>query len=222
MDDHSLSNDALRQNLDELELINTLLGGYAPLSNALEQLVQRVGVSSFRILDAGSGGGDTLRYLARWAKRKGYSLELEGLDVNPFMLEYARQKALHYPQISFSKADVFSETIAQKQADVLTASLFCHHFSDEDLVTLFRNWYRQVRYAFIINDLHRHPLAYYSIYWLTRLGKGSYLVQHDAPLSVLRAFKRRELQVLLHKAGITNYQIRWCWAFRYQVIVWKN
>jgi len=71
----------------------------------------------------------------------------------------------------------------------------------------------------VINDLHRHPLAYYSIKYLTQLFGGSRLVQNDAPLSVARAFSRADWQRLLAQASITQYELRWCWAFRWQVVL---
>jgi hypothetical protein len=46
------------------------------------------------------------------------------------------------------------------------------------------------------------------------------MVKNDAPLSVLRAFSRDDLNTILTNAGIKNYQIRWRWAFRWQVIVY--
>jgi hypothetical protein len=44
------------------------------------------------------------------------------------------------------------------------------------------------------------------------------MVKHDAPLSVLRAFTKRELVEILEKAGLIDYRIKWRWAFRWQVI----
>ena len=44
------------------------------------------------------------------------------------------------------------------------------------------------------------------------------MVKYDAPLSVLRAFKRRELRKMLDAIAIENFTIRWKWAFRWQVI----
>ena len=75
--------------------------------------------------------------------------------------------------------------------------------------------------GFFINDLQRHPFAYHSIKMLTKLFSRSYLVKNDGPVSVLRGFRRREWVQLLHEAGITNYSIRWRWAFRYLIVV-KN
>ncbi|RPD49665.1 methyltransferase domain-containing protein [Hymenobacter sediminis] len=222
MDDLSLASDELRQNLDELETINTWLGGYAPVLHALDRLRPHFPAGRpLRLADLGSGGGDTLRQVARWARRRGVAVELIGIDANRFMLDYAAARSTAYPEISYQQADIFSPEFQQQSFDVLTASLFCHHFPDEQLTHLLKQWHTQATQAVIINDLHRHPLAYHSIRWLTRLLGGSRLVQNDAPLSVARAFTRREWQHLLATAGISRYQLRWRWAFRWQVILDK-
>ncbi|NVO83528.1 methyltransferase domain-containing protein [Hymenobacter terrestris] len=220
MDDLTLATDELRQNLDELETVNTWLGGYAPVLDALARLRPRFPADRpLRIADLGSGGGDTLRQIARWARRHQVPVELVGIDANAFMLDYAAAKAQAYPEISFQQADIFAPDFASQSFDILTASLFCHHFSDAQLVQMLAQWHRQAGLAVIINDLHRHPLAYHSIRWLTRLLGGSRLVQHDAPLSVARAFTRPELEALLAAAGIQNYTLRWRWAFRWQLVI---
>jgi 2-polyprenyl-3-methyl-5-hydroxy-6-metoxy-1,4-benzoquinol methylase len=146
-------------------------------------------------------------------------VELTGIDANQFMLDYASAKSQKYPEISYRQFDIFSSEFQAQPYDILTCSLFCHHFSDDELVTLLRQWQQQAQVAVVVNDLHRHWLAYYSIKWLTRLLGGSYLVQHDAPLSVARAFRREDWVELLERAGIARYELRWRWAFRWQVVV---
>jgi len=220
MDDLGLATEELRQNLDELETINTWLGGYQPVLAALGRLRPHFPAGrKVRLADLGSGGGDTLRHVARWARQRRLAMQLTGIDANAFMLEYAAAKSQQYPEISYRQLDIFSAEFAAQPYDVLTASLFCHHFTDTELVALLRRWRQQAKLAVVINDLHRHPLAYYSIKYLTRLLKGSRLVQHDAPLSVARAFSRQDWQRLLAQAGITKYSLRWCWAFRWQVVI---
>ena len=73
--------------------------------------------------------------------------------------------------------------------------------------------------GFYINDLHRHPLAYYFIKSATKIFSRSYLVKNDAPLSVLRGFRKKEWREILQNAGIMNYTIKWKWAFRHLVVV---
>ena len=220
MDDLSLATDELRQNLDELETVNTWLGGYRPVLAALARLRPQFPAGRpLRLADLGSGGGDTLRRIAAWARRRGVPVALVGVDANAFMLDYATAKSQAFPEISYVQLDIFAPEFAAQPYDVLTASLFCHHFNDDELVVLLQRWHRQAHFAVVINDLHRHPLAYYSIKYLTRLLGGSRLVQHDAPLSVARAFSRADWQRLLAQAGIGRYSLRWCWAFRWQLVI---
>ena len=219
MDDLTLASDDLRRNLDELATINRWLGGYRVVLDALRRLRPRFPAGrALRVADLGSGGGDTLRHIARWARQNGVSVELIGIDANDFMLSYAAARSRDFPEISYRRLDIFSAEFQAQEFDIITGSLFCHHFADADLTAFFRQWAGQARLAVIINDLHRHWLAYYSIRWLTRLFRGSYLVRHDAPLSVARAFRRRDWERLLAAAGITRYELRWRWAFRWQAV----
>jgi hypothetical protein len=102
--------------------------------------------------------------------------------------------------------------------DIIFSSLFCHHFSNAELVQMIQWMNRNSRQGFFINDLQRNPLAYYSIKWLTKLFSASYLVKNDAPVSVARGFIKKDWQQLLVQAGITNYSLRWQWAFRYLIV----
>ena len=72
------------------------------------------------------------------------------------MLDYAAAKSRAYPEISYQQLDVFSAEFAAEPYDVLTASLFCHHFADVELVRLLVRWQQQATVAVILNDLHRH------------------------------------------------------------------
>ncbi|MFD3001347.1 methyltransferase domain-containing protein [Pontibacter toksunensis] len=222
MDDLALSGEDLRRNLDELEVINHWLGGHKVVLDALDKLVVEHKSKPLRIADIGCGGGDTLKNIARWARRKKISVELTGVDANGFMVQYARQRCSDFKEIQVVQHNVFSEVFAQQPYDVIVCSLFCHHFTDAQLVQLFRQFYQQAQLGVIINDLHRHWFAYYSIKYITTAFSGSYLVKNDAPLSVWRAFKRGELRKLVEQAGVTNYKLRWMWAFRWQLILQKN
>lgn len=138
------------------------------------------------------------------------------------MVQYARHRCADFKEINVVQHDVFSEAFAQQPYDIIVCSLFCHHFTDAQLVQMFWQLHQQAQLGVIINDLHRHWLAYYSIKYITTAFSGSYLVKNDAPLSVWRAFKRDELKKLVEQAGVTNYKLRWMWAFRWQLILQKS
>ena len=97
-----------------------------------------------------------------------------------------------------------------------------HHFTDEELIIMLQWMKANAKIGFFINDLHRHPIAYHFIKIATKLFSGSYLVKNDAPLSVLRGFKKKEWENILLKAGIKHYTIQWKWAFRYLIVVYND
>jgi len=113
----------------------------------------------------------------------------------------------------------------EQKPDIVFSSLFCHHFDDQQVAELMKWMKANSRVGFFINDLHRHPFAYYSIKWLTKFFSKSYLVKNDAPLSVLRGFKRKELEMYVAQSlpagpagSISNLQLKWKWAFRWLLI----
>lgn len=224
MDDPHVDGPALRRNLDELAFINRWLGGNTVVTQALTRLWQKghlaaADQNTLQIADLGCGGGDILRDVADWAFHKNLHASLTGVDANPVMIRYAQAYCAPYPNIHFRQTDIFAADFKSQQYDIIICSLFCHHFTDVQLHALFTQLKQQARRAIIINDIHRHPVAYYSIKWLTQLFSRSYLVKNDAPLSVLRAFRRAELVALFRRAGLEHYSLRWQWAFRWQAVV---
>lgn len=222
MDDLACTGEVVRQTLRELETINELLGGNYVTLNGLGKLLKTSYDRPVEVVDLGCGSGDILRLIRKWSRKRGLDLNLTGIDANPFIVTYASYHTPSEYNIQYSAVDIFSEDFKAQRYDVVIGTLFFHHFTDEQLVAFFCQLKQQVRIGFVINDIHRHRLAYYSIKWLTRFFSRSAMVKFDAPLSVLRAFRKRELLLILKNAGITDYTIKWMWAFRWQVVVKTN
>jgi 2-polyprenyl-3-methyl-5-hydroxy-6-metoxy-1,4-benzoquinol methylase len=218
MDDLECKGEVVDQTLRELEVINRLLGGDYVTIDGIKHLIKKSGKQNFTIADCGCGGGDLAMKIMKWGKRNGWKLEVEGIDANPHIIDYARRQ---YKDVSFEALNIFSDEFQKRPYDILTATLFMHHFDDDQLVNLFSSMKSQARVGVVINDIHRHHLSYHSIKWLTKFFSKSAMVKFDAPLSVRRAFKKKELIEILNKAGISNYSLRWKWAFRWQ-LVWHN
>jgi 2-polyprenyl-3-methyl-5-hydroxy-6-metoxy-1,4-benzoquinol methylase len=163
-----------------------------------------------------------LRDTHDWANDNGLSVELVGIDANPATIKCAIKNTNGFNDIQFKTANVLSDELKQMQFDVVCLNSFCHHLSDASLIALLKQLQTQTRVAIIINDLHRHWFAYLSIKWLAQLLNFSYLSKHDGPMSVLRAFQKHELIDLLKAANIDRFQIRWHWAFRWEVIIWNK
>lgn len=220
MDELDMGGEDMARTLDELETINQNLGGYSVVINAIEKLLSKNPdyKDHLTIADLGCGGGDTLRVLARWARKKKVNVKLIGIDANEFIVQYATEKSKHFPEIRYMQMHIFSNDFASRKYDIITASLFTHHFTDEQLIKLFSQIKNQVYLGVIINDLHRHSFAYYAIKYITKFFARSPLIKNDAPLSVARAFTRKELEALMKKSNVRSFSIRWRWAFRWQII----
>lgn len=210
----------IRRNMQELDFINRHLGGHNITLDGIVAIIQR-GLhfsQPLRITEIGCGGGDNLRAIKTWAQNINLKVQLTGIDVNAECIEYA-QSVKENSGIQFTHSDYRS--IKNIDADIIFSSLFCHHFTNEELIEQLRWMEVNSRLGFFINDLHRHILAWGSIKLLTRLFSRSYLVKNDAPLSVQRSFVRADWQYLLQQAGIKKYTIKWRWAFRWLVICFK-
>lgn len=212
MDDLDCHGEVVDQTLRELEVINRLLGGDHVTIDGIKKLI----ANNERVLiaDFGCGGGDLAMKIIR--SFPNLNVKIEGIDANPHIINFARENCKEFNDISFKVLDVFSNTT---RYDIITATLFIHHFTDEQLVTLFKAMKEHSRLGIVINDIHRHPFSYLSIKWLTALFSRSAMVKFDAPLSVRRAFKRNELIDILKKAGVDNYKLTWKWAFRWQLVI---
>ncbi|QRR00972.1 methyltransferase domain-containing protein [Dyadobacter sandarakinus] len=216
LDEENIPAGDLYRNVRELDLINHWLGGYRISFAALKKVLDKT--QTCILADIGCGGGDTLKRIYDWKQKSGYQLQLHGIDIKPVCIDYAR-KNIAVREISLICDDYRSLYLHLPKIDIIHASLFCHHLSDTQLAELVR-FALDHRATLVINDLERNPLAYYSIQWLTRLFSKSYLVKNDAPLSVLRGFKKREWKELLHAAGAKNFTVKNKWAFRHEVIVY--
>ena len=222
MDDLNCSGEVVRQTLVELEFINKWLGGNSVTLGGLNMLLASKEFNPsvpLKIADLGCGGGDMLKLLDKHLKKEKLQTRLIGFDANPNIIAFAWVNSSDHLDITYDTLDILSDEFKSKPCDVFFATLFFHHFTSDQLVEILASLRKQATIGIVINDLHRHWLAYYSIKILTKLFSRSSMVKYDAPLSVLRGFKRGELIEILQKAGIKNYSLKWKWAFRWQLII---
>lgn len=224
MDDLNCSGEVVNQTLRELDIINRWLGGNRITWQGIETLTRTLTDKNKRlsIADIGCGSGDVLMLIHNRLSKKGIPHTLQGVDANVSIIGYARRKAAGINSISFQEENILNESFRAKQFDIVTATLFLHHFNSDELIDILRSLYNQVRMGIVINDLHRHPIAYYAIKLLTRLFSKSAMVKYDAPLSVLRGFRKREWLHILDRAGIKSYSLQWKWAFRWQLLIYPQ
>lgn len=219
MDDFTSDGEEIHQTLKELENVNIYLGGNGLSIKVLQKITSQNKSKAYTVADLGCGGGYTLMHMADWAKKEAVEVRFIGIDANEHIIQFAKNNTAAYPQITYLIEDIFSPSFQKKQFDIIHCSLFTHHFTDEELVKLLKNWRKQAQVAIVINDLHRHTVSYYFTKWIIRALSKSAMVRYDSVLSVRRSFTRSELQHILKKAGISHYTLKWKWAFRWELII---
>jgi len=227
MDDLTLSNEELGRNLDDIEFCNKLFGSNRALLDSLNKILDKYPThlknKKIIVADLGCGSGDQILIMQRWAASHQINIHIIGIDANPYMIQHANKKLHTANNIEYKVMNIFSPEFAQMQFDIITINSVCHHFNDDTLAKFFTQLAKQARLAVIFNDLQRHWLSYHGIKIIAKLLHFSYLTQADAPLSVLRAFRKKELIAILNQAQVNLYQIRWAYAFRWVIIIWcKN
>ncbi len=88
--DGDCSYDDFRDCLHSLEKVNRWLLGYRPTLAWLEKLPRRL-TQPLHIVDVGSGGGDLLRQIAGWSRRRKVAVQLTGIDLNPYAARAAAE-----------------------------------------------------------------------------------------------------------------------------------
>jgi 2-polyprenyl-3-methyl-5-hydroxy-6-metoxy-1,4-benzoquinol methylase len=221
LDDLNFSGPELEQSLDELSWVHRYLGGHnitiRTLQNALDRIPKEYN-RPIRVLDAACGGGDSLRSMAKWAKRRKINLEFFGVDGNPSTIEYARNKSHEFSNINYKTEDLFSKNMDWSHYDIVMFALILHHFSDEQIKQILQSCHEANVAVIAVNDLHRHPWAYHLFGILSKITGFSHVSRNDGLRSIKKAFTKEELQKHFEQSGYNEYKISWRWAFRYEAI----
>lgn len=216
MDDLTISGEIIGQTLRELNTINRRLGGNRISVSTFKKFAQNH--DSIILADLGCGGGDIMAEMASWSLKKGVKARFIGIDANEHIVEYAQKNTAAFPEITYQSINILDKEFANQTYDIIHCCLFTHHFTSKQLSQLFRQFKKQAKVGVIINDLHRHPLAYWSISLLTSLFSRSSMVKNDAAISVARGFKKKEIEEIMRNAGIEKYELSWKWAFRWRLV----
>lgn len=221
MDDLDMSGELLISSLDQLAMINKWLGGNKITIDGLKTLLQNQPKDKpISIVDLGCGNGDMLRKVADFGRKNSYNFQLIGIDANQATIDYAIELSVDFPEITYRKEDVLSKEFESQTYDIATCTLFLHHFEDQVALDLIKTLLQNSKIGCVVNDLHRHWLAYYLFNLLTSV-ISNHMTREDGLTSILKAFKRKDLEWFSKKITYKS-TITWRWAFRYLWIIRKT
>jgi SAM-dependent methyltransferase len=192
--------EEFRACLRDLRRCNRLTQAYRPTIEFLDRAAARGRLPKpLRILDVGSGGGDTLREVARWARRRGIAVELTGIDLNP----YAARAAVEFgakdspaQEIRWVTGDVLGYA-PPEGTDLVLSSLVAHHLSSAEVVRFIAWMEQHAELGWFVNDLRRSARAAFWLRLLALAMRWHPFVVHDGPVSLRRAFREDDWRRLL-------------------------
>jgi len=223
MDDFSLQGEELRDALDKIAGINRLLGGNKLTLSGVKQFLKKTDITkTITIADIGCGNGDMLRMLAHYGKKHTINFKLIGVDANAFTINYAKTLSKQYPNIDYVCVDIFSENFSYLKYDIVLCTLTLHHFTNAQILNIITTFNNKATMGVVVNDLHRSKLAYRLFQVICTLFSLNKMSREDGLVSILRGFKKQELEEFSKKLNLINYTINWKWAFRYQWIIAKT
>jgi SAM-dependent methyltransferase len=193
----------LRDSLRHVAQVNRWLGGSRALRRHLGPLLRRG--HRVRLLDVGTGNGETQREIAAWARRRGCHLRWVGVDLSAQMVVLANAGE----NGSVVRADALRLPFGEGAFDAVTCTLTLHHFDDQGAETLVREMARVARALVLVNDLERNMANSAGARFLAlTLWRGNRITRHDGPLSVRRSFTQDELLQVGRRAGLRGPVVR--------------
>ena len=207
--DEPCSRETLRACLRDIARTNRWTLAHRPLLNWLDSIVESTPALTepMRILDAGSGYGDSLRRIEQWARDRRIAVELTGLDLNLDATAIAAAATLPSSRIRWVTGDILTYAPA-RQPHLVMSSLFTHHLSETQIVQFIRWMEKHAQMGWFINDLSRAPIPYYIFRAFSKLMRLHPFVQNDGPASIARAFVRPEWEQMCAAAGLDTSEFR--------------
>jgi len=212
------TDDDVARNLSDLRRINRFLGGTKVVLSALESFARNGEVKQLSLLDVGTGSADIPTAVVEWCKERGINAMVSALDLSERNLRIARTRLGINREIELVRADSLNLPFRARSFDFVTASLFLHHFRDDDVVRLLSDFARVARRAIIVNDLVRNLIPYYFTRLTGPILATSFLTRNDGPVSVLRGFTAEELKELSKRAGLQKFDVKRSFPYRLSLV----
>jgi ubiquinone/menaquinone biosynthesis C-methylase UbiE len=208
------------QALRGLERINWWSGSARILWRPLATLARQTG-QPLRVLDLATGGGDVPVRLWQHARRAGLPLHLDGCDVSPEAVAFARQRAAAAgAELRFLVWDALAGPLPSGY-DVLMCSLFLHHLDEPHAIDLLHRMGQAAGRLVLVNDLVRSRAGLILAYLGTRLLSRSVVVHTDGVCSVQGAFTIPEVCELAARAGLHGATVVPRWPCRL-LLTWRR
>jgi len=215
MDDFREGIQKLRIVFDDINRVNSILGGSNITVNAVADIIEANIQDEYTIVDMGCGDGNMLRELARYCRKRKINARLVGIDLNADALQLGKEASLDYPEIEFQHRDILELQENDLNCDIIINTLCMHHFENKDLLLFLNKFNQLASLGVVINDLQRSRWAYYLFKAFSLIFIKTKTAKIDGLISISKGFLKSDLVQYSQRLPDVQHDIRWKWAFRY-------
>jgi SAM-dependent methyltransferase len=212
LDDDQGTPQEIATSLVDLRHISQWFGGTRTTTALLRRVAIETRSSELSVLEIGAGAGDVPLGAQHALRSDGVVLRVTLLD----------RLWSHLPNDGTPSvaADVARLPFRDESFDVVSCSLFAHHFEPDTLPSLLVESLRVCRRAVLVNDLIRSPIHLALAYAGLPLFS-SRITWHDAPASVRRAYTIDEMKGILVSVPAKRTEVSRHFLYRMGVLLWK-
>src|SRR5438270_2812427 len=134
------SDEDVAKSLTDLRRINRFLGGRRVILRAFSSCLDGESLQHVSLLDVGTGSADIPMAVAALCSQRGLEGFIAAVDISERNLRVSRARLQVSSEIHLVQADSLKLPFASHSFDFVTASLFLHHFRDDDVVRLLADF----------------------------------------------------------------------------------
>lgn len=202
----------LADTLHDLSHVNDWFGGTRTTTRLLRGVAGKSGATDLSLLEIGAGLGHVPLAAQRRLAQNGLTLRVTLLD--------RRWTHLPHNGVPAVSGDAMQLPFRDAAFDVVSCSLFAHHFSPESLPRMSQEALRVARRAVVINDLIRSRFHLF-LAQLTLPVFRNHITRHDGIASVRAAYTLAEMKSLLRELPVQGTEFSRHFLYRMGVVLWK-
>lgn len=192
--------------------------------NAWSRSWRKLGLGTLKrpvtFIDLATGSADIPLAIVQWAQARHFEVRITACDINPAMLAIAQAHIGKHiselesdPWITLVAADARKLPFGNASFDYALASLFLHHLSDIEIMTMLHIMDELSCRGMIWNDLSRSKLSHMLVKLMTRWSNP--VIRHDAVVSVEAGFTKAEVLSFRNRLDLYQLQYKRHWAMRF-------
>lgn len=203
MDDPECDTVKLIRTVQQFKVINPLFSGAQKLikRHFLKQLKSGT-KKAYTFVDLGAGGCDIALWVSSWCRKRDINIKIICIENDLKIVPYAQEQIASHDDITLLDVSAF-DIPRDSEYDFIYSNHFLHHLPNTAIIELLKIL-DSVGRSFLMNDLKRSIWSFIGYKIFAGLFLHRSFANYDGGLSILRGFRRVELDTLVAEAALDS------------------